>query len=55
MIFAPTKPERIAEKQKEEAKRLYLEHMALAEYHQAIARMCAERIERLNTHKEQKQ
>lgn len=53
MIFAPTKPEAIAAKQLKEAERLLLEHLAAAEYHQAIARMCEQRITRLNERKEQ--
>lgn len=55
MIFAATKPGRLAEQQLKEAQILLLEHQKAAEYHQAIAEMARKRIERLTDNKEQKQ
>lgn len=49
MIFAPTNPEKVAAQQLYEARRLWLEHQAAAEYHQAMAEMCAKRVLRLKT------
>jgi hypothetical protein len=47
VIFAATKPGRLAEQQLKEAQLLLLEHEKAAEYHQAIAEMCRKRIARL--------
>ena len=53
MIFAPTKTEKIVERQLYEARRLKLEHQAAAEHHQALAQMYGARELRLNNIKAQ--
>jgi hypothetical protein len=47
MIFAPTSPDKIADQQLYEARRLWLEHEAAAEHHAALAAMYAKRVLRL--------